>query len=109
MISLEKEIENVKKELQNFEKLLDNFNLNNFAKDFDILNSELEKIKKQRNDLIKKYPKNEIEGFNKELDVFIKQINSKFDNVLLKIKKEQKEISSKLQNGLNKKKLSTYR
>ena len=92
-----------------FLKSLDEINSGNFEENFAILKEKFESLKNKKNHLNKSFDVSELKKFNTKLDKTIKQIDEKFDSILKTIKLEQKNISFKLKEEYNKKKLANYR
>jgi transcriptional regulator of heat shock response len=108
MNSLETKIEKLSATLNSVSAELESFDKDNFDKKIERLNFLKEWIEKQRSELISEYNREELKTYNIELDKQIKQIHEKFDNIIESNKKTQKDVSVRLNNLLNNKKLANY-
>jgi len=108
MLSIEQSLMEIKNNLYLVVENLDEINDENFDYNMKTINSLTEEIKKKRNLLKQNFPNDELKVKSDSLHTMIKQVTTKLDNIISDKKEEQKEISIKLNNLSNKKKLINY-
>lgn len=109
MGSINKEVDLLLQECSNFLEILNEINSGNFDEKFIILQNKSKLIQNKKDFLNKSFDVSELKKFNIKFDPIIKQINESFDSKLKNIKTEQQEVSLKLKESFNKKKLANYR
>jgi len=108
MININNKIEILKRNLEEIDKGLGLIDFQNFDNQLIQINQKINSVKNLRTELLKNYDRIELKKFNNNLNEKTKQIQFKFDNLIKEYKSLVFDISSKLIQVENKKKLVNY-
>ncbi len=108
MNDLESEVKKIQLLLKTISSDLDLITQINFSEKIDGIVKNINLLKSKRQLLLSKYEKDELLKFDKELYLPAKQIQKKFDNIVEEYNTQIVEISRKLLQIGNKKKLANY-
>ena len=108
MVDIANKIEVLKNNLEEIDRGLGLIDFQNFDNQLFLINEKINSVRNLRTELLKKYNITELKKYNDNLNDKTKQIQFKFDNLIKEYKSLVFDISSKLIQIENKKKLVNY-